>query len=53
MALLLRQESPEECLFIDDRPANLETAAGLGMKVIQMKDAEQLQRELKRMQVTT
>ncbi|MDP9159392.1 MAG: HAD family phosphatase [Acidobacteriota bacterium] len=53
MALLLRQESPEECLFIDDRPANLEPAAGLGMKVIQMKDAEQLQRELKRMQVTS
>lgn len=52
LALSLRQESPEECVFIDDRAANLEPAAGLGMKVIQMKDAEQLQRELKRMQVT-
>lgn len=52
LALSLRQERPEECVFIDDRAANLEPAARLGMKVIQMKDAEQLQRELKRMEVT-
>ncbi|MEY2413735.1 MAG: putative hydrolase of the superfamily [Acidobacteriaceae bacterium] len=53
LALSLRQGTPEECVFIDDRPANLEPAAKLGMNVIQMKDAEQLQRELERMQVTT
>jgi putative hydrolase of the HAD superfamily len=46
LALEITQRPPEECCFIDDRPLNLDSASKLGMHVIQMKDAEQLRREL-------
>jgi putative hydrolase of the HAD superfamily len=46
LALEITQRPPEECCFIDDRALNLNGAAKLGMHVIQMKDAEQLRREL-------
>lgn len=46
-ALDITQRKGEECLFIDDRALNLECAAELGMRTIQFKDAAQLERELK------
>jgi len=52
LALEITQNKPEECCFIDDRALNLEAAARLGMHAIHMKDAEQLQSELKKLGVT-
>ena len=46
-ALDITQRKGEECVFIDDRALNLECAAELGMRTIQFKDAAQLERELK------
>jgi putative hydrolase of the HAD superfamily len=46
LALDITQQPPDESCFIDDRPLNLEGASRLGMHVIQMKNAEQLRREL-------
>lgn len=46
-ALDITQRKGEECLFIDDRALNLECAAELGMRTIQFKDAAQLERDLK------
>ena len=46
-ALDITQRKGEECLFIDDRALNLECAAELRMRTIQFKDAPQLERELK------
>ncbi len=45
-ALDLTQRTPQECCFIDDRPANIEGAAKAGFAAVLMKDAQQLQREL-------
>ena len=42
---------PHECCFIDDRALNLECAAKLGMKTIQMQTLEQLRGELSRLGV--
>ena len=53
LALEITQRPPGECCFIDDRPLNLDSASKLGMHVIQMKDAEQLRRELQRLEVAT
>jgi putative hydrolase of the HAD superfamily len=52
LALEITQGPPEECCFIDDRPLNLDSAAKLGMHVIQMKDAEQLRRDLQKLGIT-
>lgn len=41
----------EECCFIDDRALNLECAAKLGMKTIEMKGVEQLRAELAKLGV--
>ncbi len=46
LALELSQHAPEECCFIDDRPANIEAAAKVGMKTVLMKDPAQLRRDL-------
>ncbi len=46
LAVNLTQKKPEECCFIDDRAENLEPAARLGMKTIQMQTAVQLRRQL-------
>lgn len=51
LALDLTQRSPEECCFIDDRAENLEPAAQLGMKTIQMKNAAQLRQQLQELGV--
>jgi putative hydrolase of the HAD superfamily len=46
LAIELTQIDPALCCFIDDRALNLECAAKLGMKTIQMKTFEQLRNEL-------
>jgi putative hydrolase of the HAD superfamily len=49
LALDLVQRSPQECCFIDDRPANLEPAQKLGMQVIQMQSADRLRNDLEKL----
>ena len=39
LAIETTQMDPEECCFIDDRALNLECAAKLGMRTIQMQNA--------------
>lgn len=51
MAIEITQVDPHECCFIDDRALNLECAAKLGMKTIQMQTLEQLRGELSRLGV--
>ena len=45
-ALGIAQRAPGECVFIDDRPENLEPARGLGMHAILFESAEQLRASL-------
>ena len=45
-ALDVTQREPGECVFIDDRLENVESARQLGMHGLQYKDGEQLRREL-------
>jgi putative hydrolase of the HAD superfamily len=49
LALAITQRAPEECLFIDDRPPNVECAERLGMRAIQFLDAARLERDLRGM----
>lgn len=51
IALEVSQRSPEHCLFIDDRPLNLEVPQRLGMQVIHYKDAPGLRAELRKYRV--
>jgi putative hydrolase of the HAD superfamily len=46
VALEVTQRPPEQCLFIDDRPLNLERPGKLGMNTILHQGAEQLRLEL-------
>jgi len=46
VALEVTQRPPENCLFIDDRPLNLESPRRLGMNTIHHQSAEQLRYEL-------
>jgi putative hydrolase of the HAD superfamily len=46
LAIEITQFNPEQCCFIDDRALNLECAAKLGMRTIQMQKLEQLRGEL-------
>jgi putative hydrolase of the HAD superfamily len=46
LALELSQRPPEECVFIDDRPLNLECARRLGLHTIQFLNAVQLEDDL-------
>jgi putative hydrolase of the HAD superfamily len=46
VALEVSQRPPEECLFIDDRPLNLDSPRRLGMNVIHHQSAAQLRAEL-------
>ena len=48
LALETTQFPGEECCFIDDRSLNLECAAKLGMKTIEMKGVEQLRADLEK-----
>jgi putative hydrolase of the HAD superfamily len=49
LALETTQFPGEECCFIDDRALNLECAAKLGMKTIEMKGVEQLRADLEKL----
>lgn len=53
LAIEITQINPEECCFIDDRALNLECAANLGMKTIQMQNIDQLRKELGKLGVAT
>jgi putative hydrolase of the HAD superfamily len=46
LALGITQRPPEECIFIDDRPANLEPAKALGMGTILFRSAGELRASL-------
>ena len=46
IALEVTQRPPEQCVFIDDRPINLESPRRLGMGVIHHQNAGQLRSEL-------
>ncbi|HXY24391.1 MAG TPA: HAD-IA family hydrolase [Candidatus Acidoferrum sp.] len=46
VALEVSQRAPEQCLFIDDRPLNLDSPRRLGMNVIHHQNAGQLRSEL-------
>jgi putative hydrolase of the HAD superfamily len=46
LALEVTQRPPEQCIFIDDRPLNLESPRRLGMNTIHHQYAEQLRSEL-------
>ena len=45
-ALTLTQRTPEETLFLDDRPENIAAAARLGLHTLQVRDPEHLGEEL-------
>lgn len=47
IALEVTQRPPEQCVFIDDRPLNLECPRRLGFNVIHHQNAEQLRSELR------
>jgi putative hydrolase of the HAD superfamily len=48
VALEVTQRKPEHCLFIDDRPLNLESPRRLGMNTIHYQNAAQLCAELRK-----
>jgi putative hydrolase of the HAD superfamily len=52
LALKITQRDPEECVLIDDRGLNLETAKEIGMHTIQFKTVAQLRSDLERLNVT-
>lgn len=51
VALAVTQRKPEECIFIDDRPLNLEAPRRLGFSVIHCQSPEQLCSDLRSLQV--
>jgi putative hydrolase of the HAD superfamily len=52
LALEITQRDPRECVFVDDRPLNLECAALLGMNTVHFEAVEKLQRDLAKLGVT-
>jgi putative hydrolase of the HAD superfamily len=46
IALQVTQAQPEDCVFIDDRPENLESAQKLKMRTVRFVGAEQLRKDL-------
>jgi len=46
MAVDIVQRNPQECIFVDDRPLNLECAALAGITPIHFRDATTLQHDL-------
>jgi len=48
VALEVTQRPPEQCIFIDDRPLNLDSPRRLGMHVIHYQDPQQLRTELRK-----
>lgn len=51
LAIEITQIDPEQCCFIDDRALNLECAAKLGMRTIQMQTRDQLRADLEKLGV--
>ena len=51
LALAVTQRQPQECVFIDDRPLNLEAPRHLGMSIIHYQSADQLRADLRSLQV--
>lgn len=51
IALEITQQPPEECCFIDDRSLNLECAAKLGMRTIEIETPDQLRNDLEKLGV--
>jgi putative hydrolase of the HAD superfamily len=51
IALAVTQRQPEECVFIDDRPLNLESPRRLGFSVIHYQSPDQLRTNLRSLQV--
>jgi putative hydrolase of the HAD superfamily len=51
VALEVTQRPSEQCLFIDDRPLNLEAPRRLGMNVIHYENAQQLRCDLQKYDV--
>ena len=51
VALEVTQRRPDECVFIDDRPLNLESPRRLGMSVIHYQSPDQLRAGLRDLQV--
>ncbi len=47
LALDLSQRPPKECVFIDDRALNVETAQHLGLHTIQFLNAQQMENDLR------
>jgi putative hydrolase of the HAD superfamily len=47
LALKVTQRTPGECIFVDDRAINVESARQLGMDAIVFQDAKQLGEELR------
>ena len=45
-ALALTQRTPEETLFLDDRPENIAAAARLGLRTLQVRDPGRVKEEL-------
>jgi putative hydrolase of the HAD superfamily len=51
-ALDLIQKTPDECCFIDDRPANIDGAAKVGMRTVLMRDPAQLKKDLQALDIS-
>jgi putative hydrolase of the HAD superfamily len=51
LALQVTQRPPEQCVFVDDRPLNLEQPRQMGLNVIHYQNPEQLHAELARLGV--
>jgi putative hydrolase of the HAD superfamily len=51
VALAVTQRAPENCVFIDDRPLNLEAPRRLGFSVIHYQSPDQLRSDLRNLQV--
>jgi putative hydrolase of the HAD superfamily len=47
LTLELTQQNPDECLFIDDRPLNIDAARRVGMQAVLVETPAQLTRDLK------
>jgi putative hydrolase of the HAD superfamily len=48
VALRVTQRPAEQCVFVDDRPLNLESPRKLGMNAIHFQDAKQLRADLQK-----
>jgi putative hydrolase of the HAD superfamily len=52
LVLGIKQRAPEQCVFIDDRPENLEPARALGMRTILFRSASGLRASLSELGLT-